>query len=465
MAMYEEKALEFFGRVDISNERRICSDGVDPDYRTLHRDVAFAYSIVFGFAPISEAVTECTYNNMISWGLDPHICETPGACDDTSTPWGLVYAFQQEIWWEFGEFDGWNANGRLSRSYNRIPYQDFRETPYVPVNDPWSLPKKTEDRWQPLLETDGRGFLYNQEHVVPHIGYTGKSMFYSDEFICSQTAPPPDYDYEEEVSKLLARMASLTDLQKMSIEWFDNKIQSVSPAFGQFTSALGLTRNMWDTIWIDIAVCDVVYEATLVVWKEKVRYDRVRPPSIAHKLFEGEMVTTYAGVDENGVSYGTQTFLAQEWTPYIRTMPHGEYPSASACVCESFAELMRLIWGTDDITGYIGKPIRFVRPAFSSRIEPGSTPAEPVTIEFNSWTEFSNICGESRIDGGMHFEPSVPAGQNLCRNLAHKTLAAVLQLIEGEVPENIVDYYDKSVKERQCKNRENNGRGNAYGRE
>ena len=46
-----------------------------------------------------------------------------------------------------------------------------------------------------------------------------------------------------------------------------------------------------------------------------------------HKLGD-ELVEAYAGPGQ-----GVQTMKASEWEPFIRTMPHSEYPSASACLC------------------------------------------------------------------------------------------------------------------------------------
>jgi hypothetical protein len=450
MAMFEEKALDFFARVDVSNQRRRCSEGIDPDLFALQRRVSFVYSVYYGFIEFSKESAEGATKLMLEWGLDPFICDAPNTCDSTDTPWGLGYAFAQDVWVEFGQTDGWNADGKLSRTYNAIPYQDFRDPPYTPVNDPWTLPKKTMERWQPLLETDDRGFLFNQEHVVPQIGFSGRSVYLGDDYYCATTADEPDYDYYEEIPKVLKRMADLSDAQKVEIEVFDNKLRSIVPLFGQYMNAIGLGRGDFMYSWIDISVCTMLYEATQLVWKEKVRYDRVRPPSITHKLFAGQTITSYAGTDENGVSYGTQTFLADDWEPYIRTMPHAEYPSASACVCEGFAELMRFVTGSDDFTQQIGGPLRIQRAAFTSLVEPGSTPAEDVTLEYSSWSEISEVCGRSRLDGGMHFDASVPAGAKLCREVGVKTAEAVLKIINGERPDYVVDLSDKRIVNRQC---------------
>lgn len=45
--------------------------------------------------------------------------------------------------------------------------------------------------------------------------------------------------------------------------------------------------------------------------------------------FGDTLVEAYAGED-----YGVQTMKASEWEPFIRTMPHSEFPSASSCICQ-----------------------------------------------------------------------------------------------------------------------------------
>lgn len=42
-----------------------------------------------------------------------------------------------------------------------------------------------------------------------------------------------------------------------------------------------------------------------------------------------------------------------------------------------------------------------------SVVEPGITPPEDTEIEFKTWTDFVNDCGQSRIWGGVHFPDAV----------------------------------------------------------
>lgn len=62
----------------------------------------------------------------------------------------------------------------------------------------------------------------------------------------------------------------------------------------------------------------------------QIRHDLPRPPSVITDLFGDTEVLSYAG--EDGLAY----IKASEWESFIRTMPHSEFPSASACICQVF---------------------------------------------------------------------------------------------------------------------------------
>ena len=145
-------------------------------------------------------------------------------------------------------------------------------------------------RWQPLLESDNLGFLFYQEHVVPHIGFTGKSFFFSDEFFCSHTSDDPNYDYDVEMDLAIQRTRDLNDVTKMEIEFFDDKLSSLFPLQSQFYAKQGKTDlDDWDVISSDVIIVVLAYEAAMLVWKEKLNWDRVRPPSIIHDQMSGQV--------------------------------------------------------------------------------------------------------------------------------------------------------------------------------
>ena len=70
-------------------------------------------------------------------------------------------------------------------------------------------------------------------------------------------------------------------------------------------------------------------------------------------------------------------------------------------------------------------------------------------LEYNSWSEIANQCGESRLDGGMHFRASVPAGEKLCADIGTIVAQKLGQLMDGNIPDgHIVDFNDKSIPNR-----------------
>lgn len=76
---------------------------------------------------------------MTDTGLPLAILEGEPSID---TPWGLAKAYVDEINAYMNDNDGWNADGSLSRDYNRVAFEDFSATdsagnswtPYVPQN-------------------------------------------------------------------------------------------------------------------------------------------------------------------------------------------------------------------------------------------------------------------------------------------------------------------------------------------
>ena len=75
------------------------------------------------------------------------------------------------------------------------------------------------------------------------------------------------------------------------------------------------------------------HDATVVAWKEKVRHDLVRPTTFIQRTKESDTINTWGGPYA-----GTQQIRGKDFQPYKRVMPHSEYPSGSACLCEAIQE-------------------------------------------------------------------------------------------------------------------------------
>ena len=159
-----------------------------------------------------------------------------------------------------------------------------------------------------------------------------------------------------------------------------------------------------------------------------------------------KQIESYAGTTVDGETYGTQTFDANDWEPYIRTMPHAEYPSGSSCVCKAWANAHINLLEIDEFP--VTQTLTY--SALSSDYEPLSTPASEVSQDFNSFTDVADICGQSRLWGGMHFTKSIEAGEDLCGDIGTRVADVIRKLFNGQAPDYVADINDHALIHRDC---------------
>ena len=104
--------------------------------------------------------------------------------------------------------------------------------------------------------------LSTQQHVTPHIGETGLSLYLGDTNICERSAPEPDYDYELEAIEVLRRTKHLTDKQKMEAEFFDSKLSSLVAFQGQFFVKRGISLDSFEYISTNASEYDNDYRCS-----------------------------------------------------------------------------------------------------------------------------------------------------------------------------------------------------------
>lgn len=124
--------------------------------------MTLAHTLYETFRTVLPPVAKAFASVASGWGLDVARCtDDPQAqgCDDAATPWGLARLLAQERD-AFRANSGWNHDGSYDREFNRIPYSDWREKPYAPANPPFGKLRR-QRRWRQLVETDGRGFIWN----------------------------------------------------------------------------------------------------------------------------------------------------------------------------------------------------------------------------------------------------------------------------------------------------------------
>lgn len=125
---------------------------------------------------------------------------------------------------------------------------------------------------------------------------------------------------------------------------------------------------------------------------------------------------------------------AHSFQAFIRVMPHSEYPSGSACLCTTYREfsdgftsqhysgvMNDIPYGpkagghSNNCNGEVGEGLPTVGCSYS--------------FSLKDMTELEEVCGQSRLWGGMHFTKSVPAGHELCGGLGTLALERVNELM------------------------------------
>ena len=263
-AKYHATALDIWG----NDVNRYCTEHVDKSYLKVHEEVAtmltFYYSAVT-LVPSSKPMLDPVLN---MFGLDASLMELD---DGPSTPWGMAKLVVEEMAATVVN-DGWNADGKLANEYNTLAYSDFSTVgangvAYNQYSVNHDLKQTGNFKfwpWQPLLESDGRGYFTKQEHVTPFAGFTGRLYGMDRDFYNSVKAPqPPQYDYEVEAMKVLeaTRAMANNETQKMLLEYFDSKFTSILPI--QIGWSIATRESNFDFWFTDMVAVNTMYGMSL----------------------------------------------------------------------------------------------------------------------------------------------------------------------------------------------------------
>lgn len=338
--------------------------------------------------------------------------------------------------------DGFNSLGDLTRDNFRQAFSD--QTGYKPENPAFLPPDKLKRplRWQPLTgEKDGSGDFLSQVHVVPQVGSAPDPLVLTrEEFLGRKLESPyrnpnmlgsidPDDEalLRRSLKTIFERSEQMTPKKLALVYYWDNKFSSVAGFNGYYRTRIGYDRSTF--IRNALGEHLAFHDSMLLAWKEKVRHDLVRPTTMIRRLLKGEMVTGF-----RGLSSGVGVVKASEWEPAIPPQPHSEFPSATAAICTAGFEQLK--YALNDIVG------NGTIPPYELVINSGPLgliSASPVTaeipIKFDNLDIATRECGYSRLDGGVHFPHSIPAGFELGKGVGKKAYLHVKDLWEGRVPE------------------------------
>jgi hypothetical protein len=154
----------------------------------------------------------------------------------------------------------------------------------------------------------------------------------------------------------------------MIAELFDNKIASLG--FSALFITLSRRLSLDQFVQYDFLTNMAAFDGGIAAWKEKARFDTVRPVTAIRHLYKGRSITGWAGPGRGIVD----DLPANEWRSYPNTANHPEYPSGSACFCAAHTQASRRYLGSDAFGWSVEAR------AGSSVIEPGATPATDLTL-------------------------------------------------------------------------------------
>jgi hypothetical protein len=343
---------------------------------------------------------------------------------DTTTPVGIGNVAAQAVI-DARSGDGSNQYGDLHPG----AYSDY--TGYTPRNPPMGFctPLLTDcpelvvydpDHWQPLIgPPPPNGTSATQQCIGMHWeNVTPFALTSAKQF--DNIVPKPDViknaaHYEQNVDEVLRFSADLDATSKLNVEyWADGPASELPPGhwglFAQFVSHHRLERDN-NTIDEDVkmffAMHNASFDAGIVAWHFKRKYDGVRPITAIRYLKQGQMVLAWAGPNQ---SPSTQRILGEKWTPYNPgsnlTPAFPGYISGHSIFSSASATVLRLFTGNDNF-GFLD-----VIPANFGRVEPG-IPAEDTPILFATFSEAAQKAGLSRIQGGIHFPDDITVGYDL----------------------------------------------------
>jgi len=167
-----------------------------------------------------------------------------------------------------------------------------------------------------------------------------------------------------------------------------------------------------------------MFDAGIVAWDMKRAYDSVRPITAIPLLFRGTTIRAWGGPGK-----GTIEMDGAWWRPYQPatdpTPPFPEYVSGHSTYSAAAARIPALFTGSDRFGAFA------TVAAGSSKIEPGITPAGPVLLRWETFTDAANEAGISRRYGGIHFKAADLVGRELGQAVATQVWTRVNGYFDG----------------------------------
>jgi hypothetical protein len=391
-----------------------------------NKEKSISYAAYRALTDVLSVDTDSVYAPLMKQlGFDPGDNST-----DIETPSGIGNVACATVL-EFRHHDKSNQLGDLAQG----PYSDW--TGYVAMNRPSSVPVQAPvsdpNRWQPLTYVNSTGDLVTQRFSGAQWGeVTPFAQSKDDEFrSLLQPFGPAVYGsaaYQQQAEELVAISAGLTDREKMISEYWSDGPNSEQPPghwtlFAQWVSARD-HHTLDDDVKMFFALTNAIFDAGIASWEAKRTYDSVRPVTAISVLFHGKKIRAWGGPGK-----GTVEMEGSQWIPYqaatFPTPPFPDFVSGHSTYSAAAAEILALWTGSDHFGNLVTLTVG------SSMIEPGITPARPVVLTWNTFTDAADEAGMSRRYGGIHFKAADLGGQALGRAVASKAWAKAQGYFDG----------------------------------
>lgn len=338
---------------------------------------------------------------MASRGYDPADTSL-----DPSTPSGVGNLACKAVL-DYRHADGANQLGDVAGGTSSVFYSDY--TGYQSVNLPMDMAQpfnpatvRDPNKWQPLRFTNAAGAVVTPSWITPFWNKVKPFALRSSSMFRSSTGPAKfgTRAYLQQALEVLDMSANLTDRKKVIVEYWADGPRSETPpghwnVLAQFVSHRD-QHGVADDAKMFFALNNAGLDASIVAWDNKIAFDSARPITAIRHLFNGQPVSAWGGPGQ-----GTKVIDGGQWLPFqpstFPTPPFGEYTSGHSTFSAAAARVLELYTGSSSFGASVT-----MQPG-SSRVEPGASPSEPVTLSWATFKDAADEAGLSRRLGGIHF--------------------------------------------------------------
>lgn len=292
-------------------------------------------------------------------------------------------------------------------------------------------------QWQPLINDLG----VTQTFIAPHWHKVrGFALSSADQFDNRpEIATGPNYlqspaHYQADIDDMLAYSRNLTAQQKLIVEyWADGPASELPPGhwslFAQYVSQRD-AHSIDQDVKMYFAMQNASFDAGIVAWHHKRKYDGVRPITSVRYFRQGVLLLAWGGPGRP-----IEIIDGGKWSPYNPgsnlTPAFPGYVSGHSTFSAASATVLRAFTGSDNF-GYAT-----TLPANFGRVEPG-VPAVPTTMHFATFSAAVSQAGLSRLYAGIHFADDNSDGQLLGNLAGQQAWTKAKMLFDGGLPSAIL---------------------------